>query len=59
MELNVAALCGRKISCSCGRTHYCPIDIVEVSSGALKKLPDLVSSCKAILLVAAQHTSAA
>ena len=59
MELNVAALCRRKISCSCGRIHYCPIDTVEVSSGALKMLPELIAPCKAILLVADQNTFAA
>lgn len=31
-----------KLECSCGRTHYVPIRDVEISSGAISRLPALV-----------------
>jgi len=56
MKLDIASYCNRKIACSCGRTHFCPITDVVVESGALKALPELLQEYKQILLVADQNT---
>ena len=59
MELNIGRYCNRRIVCSCGREHYCPIEHVEISRGALQHLPQLLEGYRRIVLVADQNTDAA
>ena len=56
MNLDITPYYGKKIDCPCGRTHFCPIEAVEVSSGALQKLPAILGNYKNIFLVADTHT---
>lgn len=45
-----------KTDCPCGRVHACPIDFVEIGSGAVAKLPLLTGEYRNILLVADENT---
>ena len=45
-----------KTDCPCGRIHACPIDYVEIGSGAVNKLPQLTADYRSILLVADENT---
>ena len=56
MELN--QLLNRDIACSCGRTHRCDIDTVDIGTGAIDRLPESVKCYKNILLVADSNTYA-
>lgn len=54
MELN--QLLNRDIACSCGRTHRCDIDLVDIGRGAIERLPESVNKFENILLVADSNT---
>lgn len=56
MELN--QLLNRDISCSCGRTHRCDIDLVDIGRGAIDRLPESARNFDNILLVADSNTYA-
>ncbi len=58
MSLDITSYCSREIHCSCGRTHYCPIEAVVVSAGALKRLPELIGAYGRVALVADENTYA-
>jgi len=58
VKLDIAKYVDRKIECSCGHTHYCPISEVVVESGALEKLDTLMAPYKRILVVADENTYA-
>ncbi len=59
MHLDISAYCGKKINCTCGRTHFCNLGEVVVEKGALSHLPRLTEKYQRILLVADQNTYAA
>ena len=48
-------LCGIT-DCACGREHLCPIDHVEIGSGAVQKLPELTKAYASVVLVADENT---
>ena len=56
MKLDITKYVDRKIECSCGHTHYCPISDVVVESGALEKLSVLMAPYNRIVLVADENT---
>ncbi len=56
MKLDIASYCNREISCSCGRTHFCPIEEVRVGEGALNAIPERTARYRNILLVADENT---
>ena len=56
MELK--QLLNRDIVCSCGRTHRCDIDLVDIGAGAIDRLPESAKDFKNILLVADSNTYA-
>ena len=56
MELN--QLLNRDITCSCGRTHRCDIDLVDIGAGAIERLPESARNFENILLVADSNTYA-
>ena len=56
MELN--QLLNRDIACSCGRTHRCDIDLVDIGRGAIERLPESARNFENILLVADSNTYA-
>ena len=56
MELN--QLLNHDITCSCGRTHRCDIDLVDIGRGAVERLPESVKNFENILLVADSNTYA-
>ena len=56
MELN--QLLNHDITCSCGRTHRCDIDLVDIGRGAIERLPESVNKFENILLVADSNTYA-
>ena len=56
MELN--QLLNHDITCSCGRTHRCDIDLVDIGRGALERLPESARNFENILLVADSNTYA-
>ncbi len=56
MELEISDYCNRKIECSCGMTHYCPIETVLVAKGALASIPALTGKYSHILVVADGNT---
>ena len=56
MNYNISAYCNKKIVCSCGRVHFCPIENVTVENGALKKLPTLLEAYSHIFVVADTNT---
>jgi len=56
MELD--QLLNHDITCSCGRTHRCDIDLVDIGRGAVERLPESVKNFENILLVADSNTFA-
>ena len=56
MELN--QLLNHDIACSCGRTHRCDIDLVDIGRGAIERLPESINKFENILLVADSNTYA-
>lgn len=44
------------MDCSCGKRHVCAIDHVVIGQGVLKKIPEICSEYRSILLVADQNT---
>lgn len=49
-------LLNRDIACSCGRTHRCDIDCVDIGEGAIERLPESTEKYDSILLVADNNT---
>lgn len=45
--------------CSCGKSHSCPIDYVDIAEGAISRLPDMCEGYKNILIVCDDNTYAA
>ena len=45
--------------CTCGKTHSCPIDYVDIAEGALSRLPNMCAGYKSILIVCDKNTYAA
>ncbi len=45
--------------CSCGKSHSCPIDYVDIADGAIERLPDMCKAYKNILIVCDDNTYAA
>ncbi|MBQ7931600.1 MAG: sn-glycerol-1-phosphate dehydrogenase, partial [Clostridia bacterium] len=56
MNINLADYCNRRIPCSCGREHFCPISDIVIGSDTLKRLPELLSGYKKIFLTADTNT---
>ena len=44
--------------CSCGKSHSCPIDYVDIAEGALSRLPEMCKDYKNILIVCDKNTYA-
>ena len=42
-KMRVADYLGKTIDCECGRTHTVEIEIVEISKGAMAKVPEFIS----------------
>ncbi|MBR5311666.1 MAG: sn-glycerol-1-phosphate dehydrogenase [Clostridia bacterium] len=59
MNINLSDYCSRRIRCSCGREHFCPISDIVICSGALNRLPDILQGYNKIFLVADTNTYAA
>ncbi len=45
--------------CSCGKSHSCPIDYVDIADGAIERLPDMCKAYENILVVCDDNTYAA
>ena len=60
MEQDYASLLGKPIVCSCGQTHFCPMERVDTGIGALQALPEILQShgWRKILLAADENTFA-
>ena len=56
MDINLMDYCGRRIRCSCGREHFCPISDIVIRSGALDTLPDITAGYHKVFLVADTNT---
>ncbi len=56
MNINLADYCNRRILCSCGREHFCPISDIVISGGALNRLPEILCGYKKIFLAADTNT---
>ncbi len=56
--MKLEQLLNRDIVCSCGRTHRCNIDLVDIGAGAIDRLPESVKDFENILLVADSNTYA-
>ncbi|MBQ7901364.1 MAG: sn-glycerol-1-phosphate dehydrogenase [Clostridia bacterium] len=54
--MKVSQLINHDINCSCGRVHRCDIPHLNIGSGALNDLPNMVAHYKNILLVADNNT---
>ncbi|MBQ2277294.1 MAG: iron-containing alcohol dehydrogenase, partial [Clostridia bacterium] len=59
MNINLSDYCSRRILCSCGREHFCPISDIVICSGALNRLPDILQGYNKIFLAADTNTYAA
>lgn len=46
-------------NCACGKSHFCPIDYVDIADGAIERLPELCKDYKNILVVCDKNTYAA
>ena len=44
--------------CSCGKSHSCPIDYVDIADGALSRLPEMCKAYNNILIVCDKNTYA-
>ena len=56
MQFNLSDLCSRRIPCSCGKVHFCPISDIEIRPGALAHLPTLLAGYSSIFLTADTNT---
>ena len=56
--MNIQELLAGKPTCSCGKSHLCPIDAVVIGKNACDALTDLTKNHKHILLVADENTYA-
>ena len=45
--------------CSCGKSHACPIDYVDIAEGALSRLPEMCNEYNNILIVCDKNTYSA
>ncbi|MBO5852846.1 MAG: sn-glycerol-1-phosphate dehydrogenase [Clostridia bacterium] len=45
--------------CTCGKSHSCPIDYVDIADGAIDRIPDMCKNFKKILIVCDDNTYAA
>lgn len=54
--MTVFDLINKDIACSCGKTHRCDIEKLEIGEGVLSKLPELLNDKHNILLVADSNT---
>ena len=54
--MKIYDLINQDIHCCCGRTHRCDIGVLEIGSGVLNQLPQLLANRKHILLVADSNT---
>ena len=46
----------KKFTCQCGKVHSCDIEYVFVENGAIKRLPEICTNYKNILIVADKNT---
>ncbi len=53
---DLSQYCNREIVCSCGHTHYCPINEVIIEKGALEKVPRLLEAYSHVFLAADENT---
>lgn len=56
--MELTQILNRDIVCSCGRTHRCDIDLVDIGEGAIGRLPESAAKYGNILLVADNNTYA-
>ena len=49
---------GVEKSCSCGKEHVCPIELIEIGEGAIARLEDIAKDFSHVLLVADENTYA-
>ncbi len=56
MTLNLSDYCSRRIRCSCGREHFCPISDIVIGSGVLDRLPEILFGYRKIFLAADTNT---
>ena len=54
--MTVFDLINKDLACSCGKTHRCNIEKLEIGEGVLNKLPELLKEKNNILLVADSNT---
>lgn len=56
MKLDISAYCNKPVACQCGRTHFCPIQTVQIGRDALQKMPEILKNYRSIMLVADDNT---
>ncbi len=56
MNINLSDYCNRRIRCTCGQEHFCPISDIVICSGALRQLPEILRGYKKIFLTADINT---
>lgn len=54
--MTVFDVINKDLVCSCGRTHRCDVPKLEISQGALNKLPEFLADKNSIVLVADSNT---
>ncbi len=54
--MNIQKLHEKFKNCPCGREHTCPIDFVEISSGAINSISEICKDYKNILLISDKNT---
>ena len=54
--MNIKELVRGIENCECGKSHFCPIDYVEIGNGATKVLPEICKEYNNILLVSDNNT---
>jgi len=54
--MKISELLNKDIVCSCGRTHRCDIEMLEIGEGVINELPELLTGYNSILLVADSNT---
>lgn len=60
MKMDLSSLLGKPIACSCGQTHFCPMERVDTGIGALNVLPEILRShqWQNVLIAADENTYA-
>lgn len=56
MKLDISKYIGKRIECSCGHAHFCPIESVAVENGALNCLPELLKRYQRVFVAADENT---